>query len=519
MGPAKSMTSFYFYTMEDKYPKEYVDYGKIPKRAAPLEGGLYLDGEFIGSTPFKVYSSSEEFLKEKQEYEKKLPKNLKELKPTYQTSRSVGSYEIAKYLVYNYDIKTTDERLRCMYIYRDGIYEPGENFISTEIQSVLEELFSQHVKNEIIEKVKNLTLIKRDNLVTDDRFINLENGIYDLEEKRLIKHNPKYIFLNKIPVAFDSTADCPKIKSFLASVLSPDDIKVIQEWAGYALYRQYFIKKAIIFVGERDTGKSTLLNLLVKFIGEKNVSGVSLQRIATDKFASSQLYLKYLNIFDDLSSRDVSDNGNFKIAVGSGHITGEYKFGNQFIFKNYSKLTFACNTIPTVANTNDEAYFSRWIIIPFNKQIKEPNPFLLNEVTTDSELSGFLNFGLEGLQRLLKQRALSYFKDPDEIKEEMLKSGSGVANFAYDCLESADNEWMSKDEMYKMYCDYARQKELPIIPIGDFGKKLPKYGTYIANSKKNVMNPLTNRPKEDTGWRNVRAKKVEPPSNQGKEVF
>ena len=49
----------------------------------------------------------------------------------------------------------------------------------------------------------------------------------------------------------------------------------------------YFIKKAIIFVGERDTGKTTLINLLASLMGKGNVSGVSLQRITSDKFATA----------------------------------------------------------------------------------------------------------------------------------------------------------------------------------------------------------------------------------------
>ena len=423
---------------------------------------------------------------------------------TKDETKKVAAYKIAQFLVQHHHIKTTDEKKRELYIYKDGIYIQGENIIGAEIQRILEEFCSTHGKREIIEKIKDLTLIDRSEFGSEDKLINLENGIYNLQKKELLNHDPDHSFLTKIPVSFNPQADCPRIKKFLNEILDEHSIKIIQEWAGYALYRRYFIKKAIIFVGERDTGKTTLINLLIRFFSPKNISGVSLQRIGADKFATSQLYAKHLNVYDDLSAKDITDNGTFKIATGGGLATGEYKFGNQFQFQNYSKLTFACNKIPHIIDTQDEAFFSRWIVIQFNKQINTPNQFLLDEITTNQELSGFLNLALEGLHRLLETRRISYNKDPIDIKEEMLKSGSPVANFAYDCLKQGDsNDWISKEELYKVFADYASQKELPIATIENFGKKLPSYAEYISNSRRNAVNPNTDKLKQTTGWAGV----------------
>src|SRR3989344_48821 len=422
------------------------------------------------------------------------PDNLKNL--FRQSDKKKGIHELAKFLVEHDHIKTTDEKKREIYIYRGGIFLLWEKGIGAEIQKILEELTSNHIKKEIIERIKELTLTERDNFNADFRYINLENGVYDLEEKRLLRHSPEFLFLTKIPVIFDPDADCPKIKSFLSDILEPENIKIIQEWAGYILFRHYPIKKAIIFVGEPNTGKTTLISLLTRFVGEKDISGVSLQRISTDKFATSQLNSRYMNIFDDLSARDVNDNGIFKIATGGGYISGEYKFGNQFSFKNFAKLTFACNKIPNVADSYDEAYFSRWIIVRFDKEIETPNTSLLNDITAGGELSGLLNFALEGLNRLLFNQKFSYEKSVNEIKAEMLKSGSAIANFAYDCLKRSNNDWISKENMYKAFTEYIDLHNLPSTTIENFGKKLTRYADYAYSGKKDGK----------TGWRNVKLK-------------
>src|SRR3989338_7399820 len=202
-----------------------------------------------------------------------------EWKDSFQKDKKIASYEIAKYLTEKYHVKTiSGKRDREIYIYEDGVYRPGVNILRAEAQTMLEELASTHVKNEVIEKIKDLTVADRKEFDVVRNLINLNNGVFDIETGKLIEHNPKYLFLHIIPVNYQSGTDCPAVKKFLSEILDENDIPTIQEWSGYILFRSYFIKKAMIMVGERDTGKTTLLKLLTHFVGKENVSGVSLQR-------------------------------------------------------------------------------------------------------------------------------------------------------------------------------------------------------------------------------------------------
>lgn len=424
------------------------------------------------------------------------------LKIEYSKNIKAGSYQIAKYLAKSYSAKTLGERNREILIYDNGIYRPGENDLRGEIQIILEELATKNGKNEIIDKIRDLTVANRKDFEVDLNMINLQNGIFNIRSGELIKHDPKYMFLSKIPVKYNPSAICPKINSFFSQILDTKDISIINEWFGYALYRSYFIKKAMIFVGERDTGKTTMLRLLERFIGKENISGRSLQQIASDKFAAATLYNKHLNSYDDLSVRDVNDNGAFKMATGGGTISGEFKFRDPFLFANHAKLIFACNQIPNVKDTQDEAYFSRWIVLDFHKEISKPDKFLFDKVTSEEELSGLLNIVIEGLQRLLKQQEFSCSKNPEEIKAEMLKSGSSIAKFAYDCLQQKEGSWISKEEMYVKYAKYSVRAGLAADSKSKFGRRLPAFATYITEGK-----PLNqNTKKQETAWIGVEIK-------------
>lgn len=435
------------------------------------------------------------------------------LKPLFIKNKMEGRHAIALYLVSEYSIKTVDSHEREIYIFREGYYMPAQNFLSGEVEDILGSLSQTNVKNEIINKVRDMTLVSRDVFNPPLNLINLNNGVYDIEAKVLLPHSPKYNFLSKIPTNFNAEADCPTIKQFLGQILNEEDIKIIQEFLGFALYRRYFIKKAIILTGEKDTGKTTLLTVIESFIGKDNLSGISLQKISVDKFATATLYQKYINSFDDLSFKDISENGNFKMATGGGTIPGEFKFGSPFKFENFAKLIFSANKVPVAKDNDDLAYFSRWIVITFNKKIEHPDNFLKDKLTTPEEMSGALNLALVGLQNLLDVGKFSYTKEPFEIKQIMEKSGSSIANFVADCLEREVDNWISKDSMYDAFSKYVDTNGMRITNKQDFGKELQNYANYITDGKQTVLG------KQVHSWRNVKFKEGELQNNLEDEAF
>lgn len=481
------------------------DYSKIKQGQFILNGVVYsADYKHVGTAPLKEYASLDERDQTIRQHNN-LEKNY-ELKAVFDADKKTGTHQMAEYLKGIYSVKTIHgTKMREIFIYKDGVYIAGEETLKKEIREILIESCNIHYSKEIIEAIKDCTGANRKEFSVDPNLINLQNGVLDIKSGVLIPHDPQYVFFNRFPVIYQKEAECPAIKKYLSEVLDENQIPIIQEWLGYALHRDYFIKKAMVFLGEGDTGKTTLISLCSSFFGENNISGVSLQSLTSDKFACAHLYGKHINLIDDLSAKDVNDNGAFKMATGAGFITGEKKFGDQFQFKNYAKLTFACNKIPDVKDTNDDAYFNRWIVMRFDKVIEKENQDkrLIHKITTAEELSGLLNFTLEGLRRLIEKEKFSYEKDALEIKTEMLRSASSTAQFAYECLEEATmDEWTSKENMYQAFLKYAHISKISPAGMKTFGSKLPLYARYIAEGR-----PVDQKSKlQVTAWRNVKLK-------------
>lgn len=434
----------------------------------------------------------------------------KELRQEFIKSKAKGTYKLAEYLTRKFSIITIGEKEREMYVYRDGVYFQAENeIIFPEIQRILGDAVTKAAKLETFHKIADMTSSARSIFSSCPvNFIPLKNGVYNRDTRTLLSHSPDYKFTYQLPVIYNKDADCPVTKKFLEDRLSDYQRETVVEWLGYYFYRQYLFKKAIIFVGEGDTGKTTLLETIFFLLGKENISSVSLQKMTSDRFAAAHLYDKHGNLVDELSAKDVSDTGNFKIATGGGSISGEYKYGNQFSFQNFSKFTFACNKIPDVTDFDDEAYFNRWMVIRFEKTIEHKIPDFIKNLQTEEERSGLFNLAMEGLDRLLENGKFTYAKSAVDTKLEMMRSGSSIAQFAAQAVAQEAGAELGKDEMYEAYSAFCVSRGLAIETKDLFGKK---FLFYVAYATEGLIYDTTtaNKGKRVRGWRNVVVLKTE----------
>jgi len=409
-------------------------------------------------------------------------------------SKIVDIDKVADYIINKYNIKTIyGLKEENIYVYENGIWNiTGKGLIKSTTEDLLDMWSKNNIVNEVLEKIKRKTEISKeefDNVPEYKRcFINGVLDIEDIENIKFLPHSKEYNFKTKFPIIYDKKNKCPKNIKFIKETFYPEDIPQVQEWFGLHLPKIYLYKKAVIIHGPKNTGKSVFLNLLTKFLGIDNVSDLSLQKISSGKgFDLLVLKNKYGNIHDDLSSKDLNDGGGFKMSVGDGYISGEQKFGDHDRFRNSAKQTFACNKIPSVKDIDDDAYYDRFlpwkldnVVDSNNKNIK-----LINELTTPEELSGLLNWALNGYYKLMKQNKFSNEKTSEEIKELMIEHGDTLAKFVSEKLIENAGCKITKEEMYQHYCHYCLFQKPKLSPCSkdQLGKKLRRYAPYISNEK------------------------------------
>ena len=140
----------------------------------------------------------------------------------------------------------------------------------------------------------------------------------------------------------------PKAKSHLFEekiceiIPDRDDRKIVQEYLGASLFPVNRTRKFLLFQGEGGCGKSLLVLLISRILGENRVFDLNFKQLA-DNFGFSDLTNQTLLTASEAASRGLySSGGEFvKKVVGGDYFQTSQKFKNERI-KHFGKTTFKC---------------------------------------------------------------------------------------------------------------------------------------------------------------------------------
>lgn len=378
-----------------------------------------------------------------------------------------------------------------IYAYNNGFYQPkGEIIIAEQSQQKLQEYVSTSRVNETVEVIRRATYQPPEKFDNPRRLITVENGLLDVKTKELTPHTPDIIHLSKINATYNPTKTCKKIQRFILEIINPSDLPVIQEMFGYCLLKDYPLAKAFMFLGSGENGKSTLLNLFSVFLGEENIATPSLQTLLENRFASIELYGKLANVHADLPEKTLEHTGVFKMLTGKDIIHGEKKYRDPISFRNYAKLLYSANQLPS---TNDRslAFFRRWIIIEFPNQFPEgakgTKSNILDTLTTKEELSGLLNWALEGLQRLLQHQQFSNTKSRKEIEARWIMQTDSLRAFCDFALERRNGMYIDKEDLWSnAYTTFCDEHNIFTVKKGNMTSRLPTIIPYTHETRPTI---------------------------------
>lgn len=355
-----------------------------------------------------------------------------------------------------------------IYIYNEGIYIPnGKSYIREYVRSIIGNYYKESFVKTVIDKIAVDTYIEQNRFFVDEpcNLIPVANGILDIDTGELIDYTPKLKFFTKLPVVYDPIIKAEKTEQFVKDITNnQEDFLTIQEIAGYLLYRENKFEKAIMLLGSGRNGKSKMIELLEKMIGKENSVNISLKMLEQDSFAICSFKDKYANFSPDLSKEALTDTGNFKSLVGRDMITANRKFLTRIMFKSYAKMIFATNDLPITKDISD-GFWDRWVMIDFPFKFEDPptephhklkDPEIIAKITTPKEMSGFLNWSLEGLARLLKNKKFTKDMKTSEIKMKWITASSTFARFWFDEIDMTGNinDQVRLDDLYNAYEEF-----------------------------------------------------------------
>ena len=301
-----------------------------------------------------------------------------------------------------------------LYVYADpadadpgdpcGIYIPAEEAVKrtlTKIHGTAN--WSQAKRNEAMAYLKDESAPVFGEIEVP--MIPCLNGVLDLSdplEIGLQEHSSLYGFTAQIPHLYNPFATCPRIEQFLLETFegSREMVQFVYELLGYSILPTQFLRKAVLLLGPSGTGKSTVLYLLEKLVGQGASSFVSLHQLSDDRFAAADLFGKLVNIGGDLDSTVIKNTGQFKSLTGGDLIRADKKYAKPVSFRSSATMWFAANEAPPSSDHSD-AYRGRWVVLPMTFQPKKLDFMLKGKLSTSAEMEGLFRHAVEGAAQLL----------------------------------------------------------------------------------------------------------------------
>ena len=122
-----------------------------------------------------------------------------------------------------------------------------------------------------------------------------------------------------------------------------------------------------------------------------------------------------------------------------------------------------------------DGFFTRWIIVDFPNSFKEnpdfdlgekkADPDLLSKLCNPTEFSAFLNWALEGLERLSKQKRFSNSATVEHLRKDWMRRSNSVYAFVQDSVKITYEleDMIDLAELRTKYLSYCRKHKL--IPV------------------------------------------------------
>ena len=164
-------------------------------------------------------------------------------------------------------------------------------------------------------------------------------------------------------------------------------------------------------------------------------------------------------------------------------------------------------------------FFRRWIIIDFphrfldNEDIdelseedkssaKQKDPEVISKLIDAPELSGLLNWCLDGYDRLKANKKFSNCQTIQKIKQAWLRKSSSISAFCSDCVVEDYDGVISKQEFKQKYVDYCRRHKLRVFGDKFINNVLTKEFAVVE------FRPFNNGEDRDRCWKGISFKNV-----------
>lgn len=332
-------------------------------------------------------------------------------------------------------------------------------------------------------------------------YLNLPNGMYDLDDDRLVPHDRSMMFTNMFGTHYDPEAKAPKFRQFMETVVpDPQMRSFIQRAIGYSLTGRPNQRALMILWGLKRTGKSQFTELMQGLFGSYGYTAMAGTFHKVEKRGDAatpgqhSLKGKRFVSISETSEDAVLDEDAIKRFTGTDSVSTRGLYQKDENWKPQCVIWIVTNNKPRLS-ADDNATWDRVKLAHFPtqfsargtgdtlKEIPEYAQLLLAE-----EAPGILNWALEGLREFKELGGLSepeqvaeaveaHRRDMDPVSqfwdqqvEEQLLTPADGAEFDVRALFKAYETWCQDNRFHALGQRRFNQRIRNQLGIADFRK-------------------------------------------------
>lgn len=375
---------------------------------------------------------------------------------------------IEKYHIVKYD--------NCLYIYYDNYYhlERKDDSILEKIMINEFEEITLHQRKEVYSYIERIAPHKD---LAPCNYIPFKNCILNIDTMEKLAYTPDLLIRYIIPHNFVESKDDNKVveKIMLDFVNGDKESKpILYEMIGYCLYNDNPFSSLFFLYGNGASGKTTYLNALINIVGKDNCSYSMISDLG-ERFGTSVLIGKVVNIGDDCKKAFIDDLGTIKQITGDSTIEIEFKGQPKFNYKTYIKLLFSFNKLPKLGESGNQIN-RRIILIPFFNKFKIDPKSKVKKILESEEVAEYLIYkGIISLKELLKREGFTTSKLLDVEKAKYLNFLNPTEQFIKENTSSFNNPSVLCEDTYLNYLNWCSDNFYDAESYNMFGRKVREY--------------------------------------------
>ncbi len=341
---------------------------------------------------------------------------------------------------------------------------------------------------------------------TNYNLLNFRNGTFELDTWTFRPHRPEDMLTKVMPVDYFEGVDSPKLKSeVVRSFKDQAEQNFIKVMFGHTLGR-HPEKRTWHLTGPGDTGKTTLLNAIMKVLGDDGITGYAAP-LGSDTFTASKarqatrndlLMAKNCCIIgiDEQKTDERQDTNTVKAWTGGSKVNIRGLYDTNQAFPPCAALFDTSNRLPRIDAT-DSGIVNRQVVIPFTEVVtkKIPNYW---DVLYNEEATGILNWLLEGFKEYREYGLPELPKRFMDTTTEYIMANNVTERFLrQNCVIGDHNRcrvtWIGFHNSFKNFCREYENIDEKYMPGKDKILDILKQKNIILNDKKTRIGKETFR--------------------------